>query len=153
MEEVRVYIEWEKKFEIGIPMIDAQHKKLVEMCNDLYNGLLTHKQNSKTTIDEPLRKSLHEAVAYVGEHFSAEEKLMVKCGYPKFDEHKKRHEIFVAKILATAKQIEEAPVMQSFQFIKFIYEWILEHIAHEDRLYVRYVLDYVKKTRELKTVA
>ncbi len=153
MDDSKIYIEWEKKFEIGIPMIDKQHKILVEMCNDLYQGLLSHKQNSKTAIDEPLRKTLHAAVAYVKEHFSAEEKLMVKCGYPKFAEHKKRHEKFVAKILETAKQIEESPVLQSFQFIKFIYEWILEHIAHEDKLYVHYVLEYVRKAQQEKTVA
>ncbi len=153
MSESRVYIEWEKKFEIGIPMIDAQHKKLVEMCNNLYQGLLNHKENARTSIDAPLKKSLHEAVAYVKEHFDAEEKLMIKCEYPKFIEHKKRHEIFVAKILETAKQIESAPVLQSFQFIKFIYEWILEHIAHEDRLYVRYVLEFAKKARVVQSVA
>ncbi len=153
MEGNKVYIKWEKKFEIGIPVIDSQHQILVEMCNDLYQGLLNHKASSKTSIDEPLRKSLRAAVAYVKEHFSAEEKLMLKCGYPNFDEHKKRHEVFISRILETALQIETSPVLQSFQFIKFIYEWILEHIAHEDTLYVKYVLEYVKKTRQEQTVA
>ena len=30
------FIKWEKRFELGIPVIDAQHKRLVELCNDLY---------------------------------------------------------------------------------------------------------------------
>ncbi len=153
MEEVREYIVWEKRFEIGIPVIDAQHKKLVDMCNDLYQGLLRHKTNSITSIDAPLKKTLHAAVDYVKEHFAAEEKLMLQVGYPKFEAHKKRHEVFIAKILETAMHIETTPVLQSFQFVKFIYDWILEHIAHEDTLYVNSVLEYARKRQQEKTVA
>ncbi len=152
MKEI-VYIKWERKFEIGIPMIDKQHKVLVEMCNELYEGLLRNRENAYTSIDEPLRKALHASVEYVKEHFSAEEKLMQKCGYPGYAEHKKRHEVFIEKILKTAKEFETAPLTRSFHLVKFIYDWILEHIAHEDTLYVKSVLEYAKKAMQLQSVA
>ncbi len=153
MEETLIYIVWDKKFEIGIPAIDRQHKKLVEMCNELYIGLLRHRMNSLSMIDESLRKTLHAAVDYVREHFSTEEKLMKICNYPDYEEHKKRHEVFIAKILETAKQFETSPLSLSFQLVKFIYDWILEHISYEDTLYVKYVLEYAKKVKEVQTVA
>ena len=37
------FIRWEKRFELGIPVIDAQHKRLVELCNDLYLTIVRNK--------------------------------------------------------------------------------------------------------------
>ena len=32
------FIKWEKRFELGIPVIDAQHKRLVELCTQQVSG-------------------------------------------------------------------------------------------------------------------
>ncbi len=142
-----IYIKWEKKFEIGIPVIDGQHKILVEMCNDLYLALVIHRTNGSEIIDDSLRDALHRAVDYVKEHFSSEEKLMIKAGYKNYEEHRKQHDIFIAKILKTAKDFEKSPLSLAMQLVKFIYDWILEHIAFEDRQYVDSVLAYAKKLK------
>ena len=34
---------WDKKFELGIPAIDAQHEHLVELCNNLYQSIIRQK--------------------------------------------------------------------------------------------------------------
>jgi hypothetical protein len=33
-------IEWDESYALGIPLIDQQHKKLIDMTNTLYSGYL-----------------------------------------------------------------------------------------------------------------
>lgn len=141
------YICWDPKFEIGIPVIDEQHKKLVELCNRFYLELLQYKSEGTPTWDYALKKALRECVEYVQTHFKNEETLMTACGYPNFAEHKKMHDMFIKKILETTDGFETATIGVAFKFVKFLYDWILSHIAHEDKLYVKYVLDYYRKMK------
>ncbi len=130
------FIKWEKKFEIGIPVIDEQHKKLVEICNNLYLELMKNKQSGILEINSPIKKALSDTVEYVKVHFSTEEKLMQAVNYTDFAAHKKKHELFIKKIIDTSSSLSTESFSHSFQFVRFMYEWILEHVAHEDRLYV-----------------
>lgn len=47
-------IRWDPKFSLGIPLIDEQHKHLVELCNKLYTEVMASRlvmsniQNIKT---------------------------------------------------------------------------------------------------------
>lgn len=141
------YIKWDPKFEIGIPVIDEQHKKLVELCNNSYQALIKQR-TSGSTWEQSLSGTLHECVEYVQTHFKDEEKLMAACGYPGFQEHKKVHESFIKKIIETSHSFQGAGAGNSaFKFVKFLYDWILSHIAHEDKLYVKSVLEYYRQKK------
>lgn len=141
------YIRWDPKFEIGIPVIDEQHKKLVELCNRFYQELLQNKAEGNPPWDQSLRSALHECVDYVKTHFKNEETLMTACSYPNFAEHKKMHDMFIKNILETTNGFQEATIGVAFKFVKFLYDWILSHIAHEDKLYVKDVLGYYRKMK------
>lgn len=141
------YIRWDPKFEIGIPVIDAQHKTLVELCNRFYQELIQNKAAGNPPWDQSLKSALRECVDYVKTHFKNEETLMTACAYPKFAEHKQMHDMFIKKILETTNDFQEATIGTAFKFVKFLYDWILSHIAHEDRLYVNCVLDYYRQTK------
>ena len=91
-----------------------------------------------------LAGTLKECVNYVATHFSSEEKLMKLVSYEKFSEHKNKHDEFTKKVLETAKGFNSMDFSDAIKFCKFLYEWILSHIAHEDKLYVKKVLEYKK---------
>ena len=143
------YIKWEPKLEIGIPVIDAQHKKLVELCNSFYQTLTQRNAVGNTAWEQPLTDALRECAEYVQTHFKDEETLMKACNYPAFLEHKKVHDSFIKKIIETSSSFQNATTATAFKFVKFLYEWVLSHIAHEDKLYVKYVLDYYKQRKQL----
>lgn len=143
------YIKWESKFEIGIPVIDEQHKTLVSLCDRLYQELIQNKATGSPMWDESLKAALRECVEYVQTHFKDEEKLMKVSDYPRFIEHKKMHDTFIKKILDTTGDFEDATIGIAFKFVKFLYDWILSHIAHEDRLYVKCILDYYRRIKGL----
>lgn len=141
------YIKWDPKFEIGIPVIDEQHKKLVELCNTSYQALI--KQGTTgTTWEQSISGTLRECVDYVQTHFKNEETLMRACEYPGFPEHKKVHDSFIKKVIETSRSFQGASgSTAAFKFVKFLYDWILSHIAHEDKLYVKSVLEYYRQRK------
>ena len=141
-------IKWDPKFALGIPIIDEQHKHLVELCNKLYTEVLDNRlkyeNDNNTQWQNALAGTLKECVNYVATHFSNEEKIMKVVGYEHFSEHKNRHDEFTKKVLETAKGFSSMDFSDAIKFCKFLYECILSHIAHEDKLYVKKVLEYKK---------
>ena len=138
-------IVWDKKFELGIPTIDAQHERLVELCNNLYQGIIRQKNSGNAAWQSALSDTLRETVDYILVHFRDEEKLLAAIGYEQINEHKQQHQEFVAKTTETIANFDKATFQTAFDFVKFLYEWVLRHIAYEDKLYVKPVKEYMKK--------
>lgn len=139
-------INWDPKFSIGIPLIDEQHKHLVELCNKLYTEIMESRSkygnNNNAKWQIALAGTLKECVNYVATHFSSEEKLMKLVGYEQFAEHKNRHDEFTKKVLEISAGFNSMNFSDSIKFCKFLYDWVLSHIAHEDKLFVKKVIEY-----------
>lgn len=143
------FIRWEKRFELGIPTIDAQHKKLVDLCNELYLVIVRNK--SRATIpgwQEALSDALRATVDYVKTHFADEEKLLAAVGYEGLEQQKAQHHGFTMKIAESLKTFNKATFQDAIDFVKFLYEWILQHIAVSDKQYVRAVMEYAKNRQK-----
>lgn len=138
-------IVWEERFVIGIPIIDDEHKRLVKLCNELYKAVML---GENSTRKDTVRATLKECVDYVNIHFAHEEKLMQVCGYKDFDMHKKEHVEFTKMVLGKCQKFEKETFYSSMEFVKFLYQWILSHIAHTDRLYVDDLKAYLKKNKK-----
>ncbi len=142
MDITKDLVVWDSRFELGINKIDEQHKHLVEICNELFRGCLLGKDESETYF----RKALKEAVNYVLLHFSDEEKILIYYKYPEFTKHKTEHEKFIKQILHEANEFEKGSSFVPNQFARFLRDWILQHIAIEDKKYAAYILE-VQKAR------
>ncbi len=138
-------IKWDDRFAIGISVIDEQHKQLVKLCADLYQCIMKGSVDGCDTCSwkGSLSDTLKKCVDYVKFHFAAEEKLMKECCYEEYAAHKKRHEDFSAKVLAMALNYNSWALKDAIFFAKYLYEWILSHIAHEDKLYVSKLKSYL----------
>ena len=129
------FVVWEDRYVLGIPEVDAQHKELFSLTNELYDACC---QGSEIAQSE-FRDVIHKAVKYVGYHFSSEEKLLADANYPKLAEHKKEHERFVKKVLEGVRDFENGRSFVPNTFVRFLRDWILEHIAVSDREYAEYL--------------
>lgn len=134
------FIKWNPRYEIGIPLVDEQHKHLVELCARLHESVLNTDRNGQR---ESLIIALKECVEYVNTHFSTEERLMKNAGYKGFAAHKARHEEFTKKILSTARELESKSFMGARKFVMFLRDWILSHISYEDKLFGPCVLEWM----------
>ncbi|MDR0636972.1 MAG: bacteriohemerythrin [Treponema sp.] len=142
VEEVKDFVTWEDRYALGIPFIDAQHKELVRLTNELFLSC------QGGTANDIFRETIKAAVKYVAEHFSAEEAMMSRIKYPGLAEHKKEHEVFVQKVLEDVQHFEAGRAFVPNTFVRFLKDWILTHIAMSDKKYADYIM-HLKKLGKL----
>lgn len=135
-------VKWEPKYEIGIPVVDGQHKKLFKLCNNLHVALCD--QTLGLEWEKEFVYTLKQCVEYVKVHFKSEEILMRAAGFAGYEEHKKVHDAFIQKVLEFSHEGNYS-IGTAFRLLHFLYEWILSHIAHDDKLFVRSVLEYNRR--------
>ena len=128
-------IKWNDSLSLGIQDIDDQHKKFLEIINDLLTAM--HNKKSKEIQSEIIDK----LIGYAFYHFSKEERYFSKSNYPYAEEHKKEHETFVDKIIQFKKDYEENKITLSIDMINFMNNWWINHINTSDRKFQPYVKD------------
>lgn len=120
---------WNKSFEIGIPAIDSQHRRLV----DLINALATAITEGGKLPD--VLSLFGELMEYAAVHFSYEESLMATCPLPEAEKarHRKAHQGFIDK----AREIKQSPDLLKAevaeQVLDFLTTWLISHILGSDR--------------------
>jgi len=140
-EEKGIFIPWDERYALGIPLVDEQHKKLLDLANALYDAC---REGSKSAKDA-FRNAARDIVEYVKVHFSTEEKLMKRVNFPETVEHKEEHKEFVKQFLAEVKAFEDGKPFVSNAFANFLKGWILNHVAHTDKRMGNYLLAMAKK--------
>jgi hemerythrin-like metal-binding protein len=122
------YITWTSNYNIGISEVDAQHKRLIEIINEIYESVNNGKEN------EIIHRIINELVDYYITHFSVEEKIMSEYGYVSYLSHKKEHNDFKNVIQAYQKKIESGQLVVSMDMVKYLKDWFIKHILVSDKL-------------------
>jgi hemerythrin len=146
---MKEYISWDSKFELGIPKIDFQHKKLVALCNDLYNTVMDAQGGTTQDFQRLMREATKGAIDYTRYHFNEEEKILKAVNMDLCIQQKSMHGNFIMTILKTVQEETNASFDSAIKFVTFLKDWIFSHIAQEDRKYVPFMLDYIKQGGEL----
>ena len=144
----KTYIKWDPKFKIGIPVIDEQHEHLVKLCNDFYQSLLQNKDSD--SYRKLIKETLEKCLNYAATHFKEEERLMQASKFSGYKQHKAAHDEFAAQCMITSSEIDSLTVSEAIKFAHFLYDWINTHIAHEDRLYIPTLVEYLKTQQKAK---
>ncbi|MDR2068710.1 MAG: bacteriohemerythrin [Spirochaetaceae bacterium] len=139
--EEKILVEWDDRYSVGIPLVDEQHKELVNMTNALYEACLAGDEAARAYF----LQAIHGTVDYVKYHFAAEEKILENVRYPDIIEHKRAHESFVKKIFEDVKSFEAGKKFVPNVFVRYLKDWILTHIAVEDKRYAEYIFSLKKQ--------
>jgi hemerythrin len=126
---------WEDKYATGIELLDAQHKKLIDITNELYRACLSR----STTLDAVFKESMSRMVEYVRFHFTAEQELLKRIGYPKAHEHKMQHDTLIRQILEAAENYGKGKKFVPNNFVRTLKEWIFGHIAVSYKIFSDYI--------------
>ncbi|MDD3182086.1 MAG: bacteriohemerythrin [Alphaproteobacteria bacterium] len=126
---------WDESLSVGIASIDDQHKKLVKMINDLYDGMVAQKSR------EDLGPILEGLLLYTAEHLDYEEKIFARTGYAQSDVHKEEH----TKIKKTVIEIYERFKVSgsgslSLEVLNVLRDWLSGHIQGSDKQYTQHML-------------
>ncbi|MBA55143.1 MAG: hypothetical protein CMK89_11875 [Pseudomonadales bacterium] len=120
-------LQWSSELEIGIPVIDSQHQRIVEYIAKVE---MAHQHHSQ----EELLEVLDELVDYTLSHFAFEESLMEEAGYPFIKAHQKVHALFTRRVDSYHQQAKAGADITD-ELTHTLKAWLVNHIKHDDRDY------------------
>lgn len=126
-------IAWDPIFSVNVELIDKQHQMLVQMINDLYDAMVTDKEN------DAIGSLIDRLHTYAAMHFAREEHFFDIFGYPESDVHIKEHKDFEKKIAAFEADFKAGKQKLSKDIIKFLSDWLVAHIKGSDKRYGPYL--------------
>lgn len=137
-------LQWSTELELGIPVIDSQHQRIVEYIGKVE---IAHQHHSQ----KELMDVLDELVDYTLSHFAFEETLMEEAGYPFLKAHQKVHALFTRRI-DSYYQKAKAGVDVTDELMHTLQAWLVNHIKHDDRDYGEAVkVNMEEATRRVKS--
>lgn len=123
-------LEWTPDLSVGIEVIDAQHKRIVEYINMLHEARIRGDRDA-------IARVIEELVDYTLSHFSFEESMMEEAHYRFLAPHKKVHELFVRRVSEYQQRFkmgeDVAAVAGDMQ--NTLVTWLMNHIKREDMDY------------------
>lgn len=122
-------ITWDQGLSVGVPDLDAQHHRLVDMINQLHDAM------AKGQGREALKPLLAGLVQYTVTHFQAEEQYMRKINYPNLPQHKAEHEKLVRRVKELTQSYESNQISLTIETMNFLRDWLTNHIRRVDRQY------------------
>jgi hemerythrin len=132
---------WKDKYELGVSIIDTQHKELFQRVEAFMQAL----RSSATWEDkvQKINETLDFMKSYVVEHFRDEEGYMQRIGYPGFSAHQKLHADMVDYVLAVSAKYESSGFNEQLmqQFAGKLLAWLINHVAATDQQLADYAIE------------
>jgi hemerythrin len=121
--------EWRNEFSVQIGSVDAQHRMLFGLAEELYTAMTAGRGKLV------LAHILDRLVQYTKTHFAHEERLMQLHGYPELAAHKAQHEALTNRVLAFQDDFAHGRIAMSVELFKFLKDWLEHHIQGSDQKY------------------
>jgi hemerythrin-like metal-binding protein len=128
-------VEITRSFEIDIEAIDDDHRRLVDIVNEIVQALDDAKP-------EVCRTLVPEFVDLAKQHFSREETLLAKYSYPDLEKHRRHHAALDGKMetmLSLAENAVDSPPAQETLRKELIF-FIMDDVINEDMDYKSFLV-------------
>lgn len=118
---------------LGHELIDRQHASLYDAVNQLHDAMLAGDSRQE------LGRILAFLRVYTMEHFSMEESVMRKTGYPGLKAHQIEHDSLVQQVKDLEAKHSLGSFTLSLTIMTFLKGWLDHHISVEDRKLVQHL--------------
>jgi len=132
-------LEWDKRFVLGVTFIDRDHKRLVDLLNEIHDNIIN------CVSHDALGAVIVELIDYATYHFAAEENSMAYNEYGNLPLHKEEHLKFCRMVADFLDSSREGKEDFSLDILSFLGNWLFDHILQTDAEYCRF-LAQIKKT-------
>lgn len=123
-------IDWSPAYSVGIKEFDAEHKRLLEITNTLYDAMMEGKGQ------EVLGEVLESLFEYTNIHFAHEEMVLRKKKFPGALAHRLEHEEMIARLHELKKEVlTGSSVATTQKCASFLRNWLTSHIQATDKEY------------------
>ena len=127
------YFEWSDSLTVGIPLVDDDHKLLIDLINQLHDSVDGNEEHGT------LGTVLNVLLEYTEYHFLREETVMDVCGYPDLSTHRAEHDALTARVreIETRYRSDKEASLggETLRFLKY---WLNGHIHGRDTLIREY---------------
>ncbi|MDP1656496.1 MAG: bacteriohemerythrin [Hylemonella sp.] len=131
------YFEWADDLVIDHGPIDADHRHLVDLVNEL------HTATSEGRGREVVNKVLNELIGYTSAHLQREEARMAAVHFPNLAGHKIGHQHFVDSLNDLRQKYEAGSITVAAQLSTVLRDWLSLHIRRSDKE----LLDFIRKNQ------
>ena len=122
-------ITWSDNLSVNIKEIDAEHKKLIDMINELHSAMGSGKGR------EAMGTILTGLVDYTKTHFAYEEKLFQQHAYPGYLAHKGQHDALTKQVVEVMTKFKSGQSVVTVEVMNFLKDWLSNHIQTTDKKY------------------
>jgi len=132
-------IQWTTDLEIGIDVIDGQHRRIVDYINELQR--VTEGSDRRV-----VARVIDDLIDYTYSHFAFEEALMEEADYDSLPIHRKTHAAFCTRI-EDFKQRSQSGEPVAGPLAELLRTWLLRHIMSDDASYAELVRQKMPRIR------
>ncbi|MBB4316209.1 bacteriohemerythrin [Roseospira marina] len=131
-------LEWSDDLRVGFGPMDEEHKKLIDLINDLDAAI------SAGHAADVIGGFLEDLISYTVWHFRNEEGLMQQYGYPQALSHRVQH----VDLTETAEDLQQRFLDGDHELADtltpFLKTWLTDHIMGTDKALGRFLADKVE---------
>jgi len=124
---------WKPSYELGIPEIDLDHRKLVGMINELYEAI------KQAHGHELIGQTIDRLLEYAHRHFDTEESFMRASRYPGIEAHESEHQAFREQVKVMAARCCEGKCPPTIEMMNFLRDWLRDHVTTTDKELGKYL--------------
>lgn len=133
------HIEWTAELEVGIDVIDGQHRRIVDYINTL-------KDIGSDPDSRVVGRVIGDLIDYTYSHFAFEEALMEEAGYESLAIHQKTHRAFCERIDQLKQRFDNGEDVAT-PLSDLLQTWLIQHIMSDDSSYAPLVREKLPQIR------
>jgi hemerythrin-like metal-binding protein len=123
-------INWSDQYSVKIKEIDEQHKKFLELVNDLYDAFNKEEQQEK------IGNVIDEMKKYAITHFNTEEQYFSQFIYEDSEKHIEEHKQFLKQVELFQNELKDDHRLIAYKVLNFLRDWLHSHILTTDKKYI-----------------
>lgn len=124
------YIEWDDAMSVGVPVLDADHQRLIRLLNAFVEAL---ENDEGLMVTDSIFAALGD---YVVTHFAREEEILAEVGYADLEPHKAAHRALENKFAELRDSYVLNPDKRAEKRVEdFLIDWLKSHILKTDMKY------------------
>lgn len=122
---------WEESYNLGIKIIDEQHKVFVGILNEACE--CAGHPESRDKLEEVMNRLLR----YADLHFKTEEEYFKEFDYENAEEHTREHVKLKKQAENFRREFVEEKKDVAARFVDFLEDWLVDHLDQQDKKYVQ----------------
>lgn len=120
-------IVWDDAFDVGVGPLDAQHRQIAELMNELD---VMSRRGARVCESLDLLGMLHD---HVHAHFAMEEGVLRRMAPNRFVSHRNHHRMLEGQFARIRQQVEEGRLDTGVAVRGFLRFWLMDHVLGSDR--------------------